>query len=184
LHAQDLPAAFYVTGVADSDVLNIRAEPDAGTAILGTITPFATSIEVIALSADGAWGLVSVGEGNGWVAMRFLSPATGQDPNLIPRPMTCLGTEPFWSLGMLPRGAEYTTPEGRTDLTVVAEAAAPEGYLARLDEGPTLNRTLIITRAQCSDGMSDRRFGFAATLFTESPEGNSAMTGCCTLDLR
>jgi uncharacterized membrane protein len=182
--AQDLPGAFYVSGVASDDVLNVRAAPDAGATILDTISPFATSIEVLELSADGAWGLVSAGEGNGWAAMRFLEAATGQDPNLIPRPMTCLGTEPFWSVGLLPRGAEFTTPEGRSDLTVVSEAAAPQGFMARLDEGPTLNRTLMITRGQCSDGMSDRRFGWAATLFTESPEGNSALTGCCTLDLR
>jgi uncharacterized membrane protein len=182
--AQDLPAAFVVNGVAENDVLNIRAEPDAQAAILDGISPFATSVEVLELSADGAWGLVAAGEGNGWASMRFLEPMPAQDANLIPRPMTCLGTEPFWSLGLLPRGDAFSTPEGRVDLTMVAEAVAPEGYLARLEEGPTLNRTLVIRRGQCSDGMSDRRYGWAATLFTESPEGNSLHSGCCTQDLR
>lgn len=182
--AQDLPAAFNVIGVASDDVLNVRAAPNAAATIQDKISPYAVSIEVLELSADGAWGLVSTAEGNGWAAMRYLKPATGQDPNLIPRPMICLGNEPFWSVGLLPRGAEYTTPEGRADLMVVAESVAPQGYLARLDEGRTLSRTLIITRAHCSDGMSDRRFGFAATLYTESLKGNSALTGCCTLDLR
>lgn len=182
--AQDIPKAFHVMGVANDDVLNIRAAPNAGAAILGAISPFSESVEVLELSVDGAWGLVSSGEGNGWAAMRFLKPAISQDANLIPRPMTCLGTEPFWSVSLLPRGAEFITPERRADLTVVEEAAAPRGYLARLDEGGNLKRTLFITVAACSDGMSDRRFGFAANLFTQSPDGNSILTGCCTLDLR
>jgi uncharacterized membrane protein len=189
--AQDLPAAFVVKGVADDDVLNIRAEPNANAAVLDGISPYATSVEVLELSADGAWGLVSTGEGNGWAAMRFLEPMPAQDANLIPRPMTCMGTEPFWSVGLMPRGDEYSEPDYRVDLELLSQAVAPGGYLAVLKDAPELadevpagTHTLIISREQCSDGMSDRRYGWAVKLFTENGEGNMLRHGCCTLDLR
>jgi uncharacterized membrane protein len=189
--AQDFPAAFAVSGVAGDDVLNIRAEPNTTSAIIGSILPYATSIEVLELSANGNWGLVSTGEGNGWAAMRFLEPMPAPDENSLPRPLSCLGTEPFWSVGLLPRGDEFSTPGYRADLIRLSEAAAPQGYIARLqvakelpDEEPTETMTLTITRATCSDGMSDRRYGFTAVLFTESDEGNSLRSGCCTLDMR
>jgi hypothetical protein len=70
--AQDLPALFRVTGVAANDVLNIRAEPSARAAIIGSFRPDAGGIEVVALSADGRWGLVNSGEQAGWSSMRYL----------------------------------------------------------------------------------------------------------------
>ena len=48
--AQDFPALFSVTGVANSDVLNIRAEPSAQSPIVGHFAPHQTSIEVVGLS--------------------------------------------------------------------------------------------------------------------------------------
>jgi uncharacterized membrane protein len=183
--ADPLPATFQVAGVAEGDVLNIRAEPSAGSAIVGTIGPYGFGVEVLRLSDDGKWGLVGLPEGNGWVAMRYLRPAPATDPALVPRPLTCHGTEPFWTLGLFPKGAEWTTPDTpRTDLTVSSEGVAPEGYLIRAEEGPTRVFHLIIGRGFCSDGMSDREFGLEARLFLESPDGNRLLQGCCTLDHR
>ena len=45
------------------------------------------------------------------------------------------------------------------------------------EEGPTRIYTLNVTRQTCSDGMSDREFGWAASLFIESPDGNQMLTG-------
>jgi uncharacterized membrane protein len=182
--ADRLPAAYQVTGVAGDDVLNIRAEPDAAAPIVGEIGPYQIAVEVLRLSDDGKWGLVGLPEGNGWVAMRFLQ-ATPTDPYELPRPLACLGTEPFWSLAALPRGTEWSTPEEpRADLTITEEATAPEGYRLRAEEGPTRVFHLSVLRQQCSDGMSDREFGFAAQLFVESPEGNRLYSGCCTLNFQ
>jgi uncharacterized membrane protein len=182
--AQDLPAVFQVTGVAANDRLNIRAEPNARAAILDSIFPFAVAVEVLERSADGRWGLVGVPEGNGWVNMRYLTPVAQPDYE-VPRPLSCYGTEPFWSLGFFPRGSEFhAMGEDRRPLTVLGEAVAPGGYLLVTEEGPTLNRTAIVTREWCSDGMSDRRFGWSVRLFTEAPDGNSVLSGCCTLDGR
>jgi uncharacterized membrane protein len=183
--AQEFPATYQVTGVAADDVLNIRAEPAAGAAKVGEIGPYGFNIEVLRLSDDGAWGLVPMPEGSGWVAMRFLQATPAADPALVPRPLSCSGTEPFWTMGLFPKGAEWLTPEDpRADLTVKDEAVAPQGYRLRAEEGPTRVFHLTVTRQQCSDGMSDRAFGLAASLFIESPDGNDLRTGCCTLDHR
>ncbi|MDO9524040.1 MAG: SH3 domain-containing protein, partial [Gemmobacter sp.] len=103
--AEPFPATYEVRDVAANDVLNIRAQPRADAALIATLPPFAINIEVLETSEDRRWGLVSTGEGNGWVSMRYLNHTIWPDPYTVPRPLTCLGTEPFWSVALLPRGA-------------------------------------------------------------------------------
>ena len=183
--AQDLPASFQVRDVAQGDVLNIRAEPTSSAAHIGDIPPFAVNVEVLEKTADGKWGRVGTPEGNGWVSMRYLELTPPADPFAVPRPLSCFGTEPFWHVGLFPKGAEFNSPEtGAVPMTSISEAVAPEGFLIRLEEGPTLSRTLVITRQTCHDGMSDRVFGFSTKMFLEAPDGNGAYDGCCTLDHR
>lgn len=183
--AERFPAAFQVHDVPQNDVLNIRAEPTTEASIIGAIGPFGINIEVLETSSDGRWGKVGLPEGNGWVSMRYLESTPATDENTVPRPLSCFGTEPFWSVSLYPQGAEYNSPDtGAVPMTVLAEAAAPQGYSLRLEEGPTLTRSLIIARQKCSDGMSDRNFGFSALMFLDSPEGNGVFSGCCTLDHR
>jgi uncharacterized membrane protein len=183
--AQGLPAAFQVSGVAQGDVLNIRAEPKVSALSIGSIQPFAQNVEVLEKSGDGKWGLVGLPEGNGWVSLAHLRTMPSPPPHQVPRPLSCFGTEPFWSVSLYPRGAEFNSPDtGMVPMTELHEAVSDQGYLVTLQEGPTLDRTLIITRESCSDGMSDRRYGFATRMFLEAPDGNAAFSGCCTLDHR
>ncbi len=183
--AQILPDAFRVTGVAANDVLNIRAEPNARAPIVGTLDPFATNIEVLALSDDRKWGRVSANEGNGWASMRYLEATNHTAQGELPRPMTCFGTEPFWALAMYPGGDEYELAgEGRRSLSLVKHVMSHPGYVAIFEELSGLTRTLTISRGWCSDGMSDRDYGWSATLFNETAQGDSLLFGCCTLDLR
>ncbi|TGD43189.1 hypothetical protein EEB11_10205 [Pseudotabrizicola sediminis] len=183
--AQTFPASYAVTGVAANDVLNIRAEPSAKAEIAGEIGPYAMNVEVLSLSPDGKWGMVGAPEGNGWVSMSYLDLTEPEDPHIVQRPLSCFGTEPFWSVSLSPRGAEYNSPDtGAVPMTVTHEAVAPQGFLLQVEEGPALNRTLVITREGCSDGMSDRAFGFSTRMFTEAPDGNATLQGCCTLDHR
>lgn len=183
--AQDLPAAFAVKDVAAEDVLNIRAAPNALADVVGKIAPFAMNVEVLEITTDGTWGLVGLPEGNGWVSIRYLDPMPLPDTGQVVRPLSCFGTEPFWSVSLYLRGAEFHSPDtGAVPMSVMHEAVAPSGFLFTLEEGPTLDRTLIVTREGCSDGMSDRRFGFAVRMFKEAPDGNEILSGCCTLDHR
>jgi uncharacterized membrane protein len=115
--------------------------------------------------------------------MRFLT-RMPSDPSAVPRPLSCLGTEPFWTLSLLPEGAEWRTPEEQAQVTVSEEHVADRGYFLRAVQGDTLSHALTITREGCTDGMSDRLYGFSARLFTERPDGNTILFACCTLDHR
>ncbi len=182
VQAQSRPTVHAVTDVESDDVLNIRSEPSARSEILGSYFPYAIAIEVLETTPDGRWGMVGLGEGNGWVSMRYLTdwPTPADE---IPRPLRCFGTEPFWDLSMYPRGSEYTElGRERRDLNILSEDVTPTGFLARFEEGPTLNRVLEVAAGYCGDGMSDRRFGWSAVMSTQAPDGDYTDTGCCTLD--
>jgi len=179
--AQPLPAQYGVTGVAANDVLNIRAEPSAGAPIIGALDPYRINVEVLELSADGNWGWVGLPEGNGWVSMRFLE-RQEVIAGSIPRPLSCGGTEPFWGIGLYPGGEEYATPDGRTDLVLVSENLAPDGYMATLSGEDGTEWTMIIDRNHCSDGMSDRTFGFQTLIFVSGGAEPMLLSGCCTMD--
>ena len=182
--AEDLPAQFSVRDVAADDVLNIRAAPSAGAAKVGALGPYEINIEVLQLSENGRWGLIGLPEGNGWVSMRYLERQALPEGTVIPRPLTCLGTEPFWRIGLYPRGDEYERMgEERLDLDLVSERPGEDGFQAELT-GNGVTYSLVVTRGQCGDGMSDRAFGWTGTLYRDSANGAETLQGCCTLDGR
>ena len=181
IDAQTLPERYMVTDVAADDVLNIRSEPTSGSDVIGELGPYTLNVEV--LRTQDGWGYIGAGEQSGWVSMRYLAD-NPPPPNEVPRPLACFGTEPFWSLTLHPRGAEYNDPNvGRRPLAILRESVAYNGYVIEAQEGPTLIRTVTINALPCNDGMSDRDFGMSMTMFTEAPDGNSVQTGCCTLQV-
>lgn len=181
--AQDLPGRYSVTDVAADDRLNIRAAPNAGAPTLGDYPPFAINIEVLRITESGKWGMIGRPEGNGWVSMRYLAPSPPADPYSIPRPFTCHGTEPFWTLSITARGADFTELDNSpVALSANSEDVAKAGYVANFSQGPEHAYVLISERLDCSDGMSDRIFGFSAHVFESAPQGNRLLRGCCTMD--
>ena len=180
LQAEVYPALHAVDGVAADDVLNIRAAPDAGADIIGTLASDATGVEVISVT-DG-WALVNTGEGSGYAALRFLARQVGPDWHALAQPMACFGTEPFWSLTLDPVAgvAIYTTPE------VVEAQPGPIGQSwPGTVQTPTAALALpqglaVLRPADCSDGMSDRRFGIAIDIFQLQGDGQR-LSGCCAL---
>ena len=90
------PALYDVTNVAATDVLNVRAQPNAEAEILGTFAFDAKDVEVISIEVDGRWGQVNTGERAGWVRMSFLEPQSVPDQTR-PQSIICFGTEPFWA---------------------------------------------------------------------------------------
>lgn len=182
LRAEVLPAFYQVTGVAAEDVLNIRAEPDAGSPIVGGLPPNATGVEVVAI--QGNWAVVSTGENTGYAALRYLRRSPGPDWNALETPLSCLGTEPFWSLLIDPARGEtrFRTPEDedhRTSPIAASWPALPWGRSAALALPDSL---AVLTPAECSDGMSDNRYGIAVDLFPTRPDG-ARLSGCCRLGL-
>jgi uncharacterized membrane protein len=178
--AQEFPALYTVTDVADDDVLNIRDQPSATGRIVATLAPDAVDVEVLRLNDGGTWGWVGLPEGNGWASMQFLI-RQETDIGLIPRPMRCLGTEPFWSVRLGADSQSFATPESDEPLALVSEAVAADGYLAFLHGVDSGLFTMTIARTSCSDGMSNRGYGFAVHLFHQSEGGTTFRSGCCML---
>lgn len=88
--------------------------------------------------------------------------------------VTLLGTEPFWNLRVEGSSGLWTTPENQPGTTVTLTRFAGNGGLGfsgTLD-GKALTATL--TPGDCSDGMSDRRFPFVATIAL----GGETFEGC------
>jgi uncharacterized membrane protein len=166
-----------VTGVAADDVLNLRAEPRAGAALVGALAPAASGVE--ALRQSGGWTYVRSGQMEGWASARYLRPALSFSGGPPPFPLHCVGTEPFWSLTLDGKRAIYRTPE-------IAEAASPVASLepsrnstivwrVRPADGPIMS-AVIEARQACSDNMSDTVYSFR--IHAETRDGQ-LLSGCC-----
>ncbi len=181
----DYPALYNVTGVAASDVLNVRSGPGTSHDIIGSLAPNARGIEVIGVNQDQRWGRVSMGEFSGWASMRFLT-RTGPDWNAgLPAPLYCHGTEPFWSYERLIGGGNWSDfdvqNQPHAELFVDHPVGrGPYGFALDLDSG-TSNMTGFIRRGVCSDGMSDRDFGLTAQFVRRTGGQTYMVDGCCSL---
>jgi uncharacterized membrane protein len=74
------------------------------------------------------------------------------------------GTEPFWGGTLTGTSLVYTTPDNQTGETVpvtVVLAADRETYTGSLDGQPVI---VTLTKAACSDGMSDRNYPYTAVV--------------------
>ncbi|WP_135502654.1 SH3 domain-containing protein [Roseovarius aestuariivivens] len=185
LRAEPLPAFYDVTDVAETDVLNIRSEPRIGGSIIGTLAADATDVEVVAYDDSGEWGRINTQERAGWVALRFLSRQAGQPGDALPRPLRCIGNEPFWSLSLAEdSSAEFLRP-GQAAVafgnlyTVVAENRTDRYAIFAEAEARVL--TAVFRRAQCTDTMSDRAYGIDVDIFLTEQSGVSFVSGCCSL---
>ncbi len=179
--AQDLPALHDVTGVAQDDVLNVRAGPTTDAPIIGTLAPGAEAVEVT--QVDGGWARVNSGERSGWAALRYLQPVPG---GAFPAASTlaCLGTEPFWRLDIVQNGpARFSGMDGPVldlragDVMPGANVMNRFGIFAAWPGG---SAAVSLRRETCSDGMSDRLFGLSADVILGG--GPSAtLSGCCSV---
>lgn len=185
--AQADPAYFRVTGVAADDTLNVRAEPDGGSADIGDLPHDATRIEVIA-EQDG-WGRIIWQEGNGWVALRFMEPDVVETiaDTALPVGLLCGGTEPFWSIRLTGDGAVYSDISGTTHVMTLGDARISEGrpdFPVAIRVGSESASALSIIQPQsCGDGMSDRDYGYSLVQMLRTEDGERFMDGCCNLPL-
>ncbi|MCK0148627.1 SH3 domain-containing protein [Marivita sp. S6314] len=182
------PSYHRVVGVAAGDTLNIRTAPSASGDDIGDLAFDATAIEVTGFNDAGTWARISTGEQDGWVSTRFLQPDTVPTfpQTSVPHSLICSGTEPFWALGLYGRDARYSHPtDGDIDFTFdsanVAEGrlGSPALITVANDRNQVIEAT--ITGASCSDGMSDRTYGWSVTLQMIGPGQRRFLDGCCSL---
>jgi uncharacterized membrane protein len=181
------PALHDVRGVASDDVLNLRAGPGTGYAVVGSLPPDATGVEVVAPSEDLAWGLVNHGEGAAWARLAFLERRPGQWAGAFPPLASCFGTEPFWSVSVEGDAVRLSTPDDAEGVSGWlagrwGASGRRDRFAARLlwEDGAPGFATIRAER--CSDGMSDREYGLSVDLMPgRGGEGGELLSGCCSL---
>jgi uncharacterized membrane protein len=101
--------------------------------------------------------------------------------------MRCIGTEPFWSISFGEGQATWSAPgmERRfavaSDRSVLTSEARLYGW-AETGDGATLAGTILA--AACSDGMSERPWGWTTGIVRRTGGGVALLSGCCTLSAR
>lgn len=182
----ELPAVFAITGVASDDTLNVRSSPSSKSSDIGDLAHDG-KIEVTAYDESGKWARIVWGESDGWIARRFLREinqySDGQSG--MPAKLRCSGTEPFWSLQILPdRQLTFTKMGGPDDYQIISDISQSHND-TRNYAFTTLGANLsgFLSRAQCSDGMSDATYGWSLNLM-DRRQHFTAYTGCCWAIIR
>jgi hypothetical protein len=164
-----------VTGVPKGDVLNLRAQPDAKSAKVATLPRAASGISADAVAVKGLdWIRIAKNGKRGWANAKFLSYDIGQR---LPVRLVCTGTEPFWSVnsgyGRADADLSFTGKKQTLALDApVAASGRPDVWLIPAVKGSDF---LLVQRATCSDGMSDRSYPYALT----TRIGATLLSGCC-----
>ncbi|CAM3200082.1 COG3650 family protein [Paracoccus nototheniae] len=174
-----LPTLFDVARVAPDDVLNIRADPDANAAIIGTLASDATGIEVV--EETRGWARVNTGEESGWVSARYLDYRTDVwDEGALPEGFLCYGTEPFWAVSARD-GALVLEQAGLPDRAAPVQDVLSTGVFRDPTRAVVAQgMTLTAMPQHCSDGMSDRLFGLRALLVIHDDPARM-LGGCCSV---
>lgn len=182
------PSYHRVIDVAASDTLNVRAEPSASSTDIGDLAHDARRVEVFEFDPTGNWARIALNERDGWVATRFLTrdEVVTLGETTIPQGLTCGGTEPFWALGLYGEDARYSHPtDGDTDFAyetiMVAEGqlGSPALVMLATEDDTVIEATLL--GASCTDGMSDRSYGWTITLQRIALGERRFLSGCCHL---
>ncbi|MFP7570665.1 COG3650 family protein [Marivita sp. S2033] len=181
------PTYHRVTGVADDDALNVRGGPSANAVDLGDLGPDTHRLEVLGFDGSGDWARIAWGERDGWVSARFLSPDQPDtlESSSLPDGLVCNGTEPFWSISLSTSNARFTEP-GAEDVALqisdVTVAAGRLGSPARVTlHGKDTRARVTVLGETCSDGMSDRSYGWTAVLDWSRSTDARFLSGCCAI---
>lgn len=175
---------YRVIDVREGDTLNIRAQPDASSQIVGLLEPDVEDVIVAGTRMElngSVWWQIVGEDGLGWVNARYLSPDETPADNDTLFPLRCNGTEPFWTLSIGGEEAVFQTPV-EDNLTWTAgpmtSAVGLVGrYAVRLESEDGIGHVAAWRNHRfCSDGMSDVGFPYEAMVI--APDG-TVYGGCC-----
>lgn len=172
--------AYSVYNVRPGDTLNMRLQPNPGAPVVQAIPHDGVGIMLTGRNAAGGWVEAFWRRKRGWVNGRFLG-IGGAGRFQLPAFLDCLGTEPFWSIGLAPgyARAELMFAERRFSfrLTGAQNAMArPNIWHIRASARPRGEMSLIIQNQSCSDGMSDNSYPYAVVALIR---GYNPIAGCC-----
>ena len=188
----DPGTTYQVVNVPADDELNVRAQPGIQAEVLDTLAPGTRGVVASGVwqpHAGGTWFEIITDDGErGWVNARFVTAEDEESPQF---PLSCGGTEPFWSLEIAAGEADYSTMAGdeatwaASDWKPAAGRQAGYHFAVRLQADPEAEPAqatdvgwLTVSRARdyCSDGMSERRHPYDMTLITPDEQ---VLSGCC-----
>jgi uncharacterized membrane protein len=92
--------------------------------------------------------------------------------------LTCNGTEPFWSLILNSNEATFSTPDLKASLNIVVPQSynSDHAWVYQTSEIGTGKAVIaIVTRGQCSDGMSETKYPLRVIYVS----GDQLLKGCC-----
>ena len=163
------PLLLEIANVPLNDTLNLRAGPSGSSADIGDLDN-GDLVEV--LNIQGNWGMIGHGEGDAWISLSYAKQVVR--PVLssgLPVGLGCSGTEPFWSLNLLKLGAVSFDGASQPILQSGVSRNSSVTYFFSTPD------TVGILRAQqCSDGMSDRTYGWQIDVVS----GQGLFSGCCS----
>lgn len=170
---------YSVHGVRPGDTLNMRVQPNPRAPVVQTIPHDADGIALTGNTSQGDWTEVTFQRKRGWVNGRFLGlgpPGRYQ----LPAYLDCAGTEPFWSISLIPglARAEMKFAERRHFFRLTRAQQAMNRSDIWMIRGATRpgEMSLIVRHETCSDGMSDNRYPYSAIALVS---GLDMVAGCC-----
>lgn len=173
------PQLWSVASTAAPEALVVRKSASPSAEGVGSLPAGATGIVEVEQSGEG-WLHVRAGALEGWVSGVSLVPQAPPS-GYLPTSLTCSGTEPFWAIqlkdgqGKVQSPDRPTAPELPFDQVKTPHEASflvtPRG------KGPGYRwLTVSLAAEQCSDGMSELRYGWRAlALIAEQ----GFVAGCC-----
>ncbi|MCK4862584.1 MAG: SH3 domain-containing protein [Rhodobacteraceae bacterium] len=180
---QLFPIVYEVVSVPDGDVLNVREEPSASSYDLDDLLP-GQQAEVTALDETGTWARILWHGGDAWVSLKFMQPVKqyGDDFSTMPINQQCGGAEPFWSVDITYDSQfGFTEMGGDTEWMPIETSTMSHNMYRSNYAFETPRFTGFIRRAECSNGVSDKTYGWALDLL-EKGKGD-LWSGCCQTNL-
>lgn len=178
------PQLTTVTGVKAGDTLNVRAQPSAKATDIGDLQP-QSRVEVLELDASGKWARIVHEEGSGWISSGFLSGTPyAMTKTGVPLGLSCFGTEPFWSVKTQASGsATFEMAGGPVQISTITWSGQSRNTAGSAYGLVTQGFNAVMSRAECSDGMSDRTYGWAIDVLVGGKNEPALLSGCCSADL-
>lgn len=168
---------LVIIGVEDNDVLNVRAEPHAGAALVGTLAPNTSGIRVTAQATETLdWIHIEANGLQGWANVSYLG--YGNSFVSLPIRLHCSGTEPFWGMELSYSRADVSFAFNEREIRAgfsapTSPAGRTNNWLRTRFEQET--EFLLIEAETCSDGMSDKNYPYSILVKLE----DNLIAGCC-----
>ena len=171
---------YSVYGVRAGDTLHMRTQPDPGAPVVQAIPPDGVGIALTGRTAQGNWAEVTYQRKRGWVNARYLGIGTPGKFQL-PAYLDCSGTEPFWTIGLVPglARADFLFAQRRVVFNLTHAQTAmnhSDLWLIKASARPGGDVQLIVRNETCNDGMSDTRYPYSSIALVS---GLDMLAGCC-----